>query len=307
MVSTALNASAASVLSRLKLELRADSVLWRRALHAGIQAAPEPWLRYSPPLFGLAFGAALGPERRAVRAALRRVLGPRPLAHELYDVARVFANYAWSLTDALLVGADRGFVATSRPVADWHFLGSLARGRGVIMATAQTAGWDVSGVCIHDRKLGHDVWILMAPEPNAAAREVSDDHRRRAGVRIVHVGDDPLASLPILRHLRNGGVVALKFDRVHGGMRTREVTICGERWRIPEGPLSLAALTGAPIVTSFTRRLGFLEYEIVNYPPIELPRRPSEDELQSAAQRMASYFESFVRAHPTQWFRFHEL
>lgn len=261
-------------------------------------------MRYCPPLFGLAFGAWLGPQRRAVLEALRRVLGRRPAAEELLNVAKVFANYAWSMTDAMLVGAERGYFATNRPVGDWYFLESLALGRGVIMATAQTAGWDVSGVCIHNRQLGREVWVVMAREPNEEAREVNDDLRRRAGVHIVHVGDDPLASLPILRHLRGGGVVALKFDRVHAGMRTRQVELCGAPWQIPEGPLSLAALTGAPIVTSFTRRLGFLEYEIVNYPPIHLPRRPSEDELQAAADTMAGYFESFVRAHPTQWFRF---
>src|SRR5690606_19741428 len=132
----------------------------------------------------------------------------------------------------------------------------LARGKGVIVATAQTAGWDVGGACIHNRQLGREVLVLMAAEPNAAAREVSDEHRRRAGLRIMHVGDDPLASLPILRHLRQGGLVALKFDRIYQGMRTREVTFCGAPWRIPEGPFSLASLTGAPIVTSFTRRLG---------------------------------------------------
>lgn len=282
-----------------------DSAFLRRAFHAGVQYGPDAWVRYSPPVFGVAFGAMLGDKRRAVRSALRRILGPRPATEELRDVAEVFANYAWSMTDAMLVGADRGYYATSRPVDDWHFLGSLAKG-GVILASAQTAGWDVGGACIQNRQLGREVWVVMAREPNEKAREVSDEHRRRTGLRIVHVGDDPLSSLPILRHLRGGGVVALKFDRVHPGMRTRTVSLFGAPWQVPEGPLSLASLTGVPIVTSFTRRLGFLEYEIVNYPPIYLSRRPSDAELQAAAQTMIDHFAAFVKAHPTQWFRFHD-
>jgi KDO2-lipid IV(A) lauroyltransferase len=68
--------------------------------------------------------------------------------------------------------------------------------------------------------------------------------------------------------------------------------------------LSLAALTGAPIVPVFTRRLGFLEYELINHPPIHLPRRPSPAELDAAAQSLAGALESFVRMHPTHWVRF---
>jgi KDO2-lipid IV(A) lauroyltransferase len=87
-------------------------------------------------------------------------------------------------------------------------------------------------------------------------------------------------------------------------MRTRAVRFLGHSWQIPEGPLSLAALTGAPILPVFTRRLGFLEYEALVHPAIRLPRRPTQDQLDGAAQRMAGDLEAYVRAHPTQWFRF---
>ena len=89
-------------------------------------------------------------------------------------------------------------------------------------------------------------------------------------------------------------------------MRSREVTFLGEPWRIPEGPLSLASLTGAPIVPVFTRRLGFLEYQAINCPPIYIPRKPTEEQLVEAAQTLTGHLEQFVRTHPTHWFRFQE-
>ena len=287
----------------LRGAFKADSQLWRRAMHAGVQYGPDPWVRYSPPVFGVAFGAALDGPRRAVLETLRKVHGPRPYLEEMRDVAEVFANFAWSMTDGMLIGAERGYCATGRPVGDWHVLSSAARGRGVIMATAHTAGWDVGGIFLKTAQ-PREVWVVMEREPNQAARELHDAARERAGMKVIHVGDDPLASLPLLRHLRSGGVVALKFDRIHRGMRTRKVDFLGEPWRVPEGPLSLASLSGAPIVPVLTRRLGFLEYEVINHPPIYLPRRPSEAELDAAAGRLASSLESFVRAHPTHWFRF---
>src|SRR5690606_39326217 len=96
--------------------------------------------------------------------------------------------------------------------------------------------------------------LAMQRERDPEARAIQDAARQRAGVQVVHIGDGPLDGLPLLDHLRRGGVVAMQIDRVPPGMRSREVTFRGERWRAPEGPLTLAALSGAPILPVFTRR-----------------------------------------------------
>jgi KDO2-lipid IV(A) lauroyltransferase len=295
------------VLGLLRNTFASDSLFWRRALYAGVQHGPDAWVRYSPPVFGVAFGAALAAPRRNVQKMLRRIHGPRPAHRELKEVAEVFANFAWSMTDALLLGAGRGYHVINRPIGDWYMLSSYARGQGVIAATAQTAGWDL-GAKMLDEVQPDQVLIVMEPEPNRMARELHDSARRRAGYRVLHVSaGDPLASLAALRHLTvNRGILALKFDRVVPGMRTREVTFCGEPWRIPEGPLRLAALSGAPIVPVLTRRLGFLEYQTINSPPIRVSRRPSQAELDDAAQQLAGSLEAFVKEHPAHWFRFTE-
>jgi KDO2-lipid IV(A) lauroyltransferase len=104
--------------------------------------------------------------------------------------------------------------------------------------------------------------------------------------------------------LRKGAVVAMQIDRIPPGIRSREVRFLGGEGRAPEGPLTLAALSGAPILPVFTRRLGFMQYEAVVAPAIHLPRRPSQAELDAAAQVMMSAMESFIVAYPTQWFHF---
>ena len=96
----------------------------------------------------------------------------------------------------------------------------------------------------------------------------------------------------------------MKFDRSHPGMRCRRVRFLGDPWQVAEGPLQLAALSGAPIVPVFTRRLGFMTYQLINMPPIHLPRRPDDGVVDRAAQRLATALEGFVRAYPTHWFRF---
>jgi len=260
-------------------------------------------VRYSPPFFGLAFGLALPDARRAVRDNLRMVRGPVPPLQELRQVAEVFTNFASSMTEAMLIGSDRGYRAINHPVDDCHYRQCYAQGRGVIMAAAQTSGWDIGGTVLGLAQ-ADDVLVVMERENNATAAALHDLTRERQGVRLVHAGSDPLAPLALLKHLRRGGTVALKFDRVGHGMRTRETQLFGRRWAMPEGLFRLASVSGAPIVPAFTRRLGFLEYELRSYPAIALPRRPSEQQLDAATKTLAGHLEGFVRSHPTHWLRF---
>jgi phosphatidylinositol dimannoside acyltransferase len=95
-------------------------------------------------------------------------------------------------------------------------------------------------------------------------------------------------------------------DRVPPGMRSRPVELFGAPWRVPEGLLRLAAASGAPILPIFTRRIAFMEYRSEVAPPVRLPRKPTEAELDVAAQHLAGALERFVRRHPTQWFHFEE-
>jgi KDO2-lipid IV(A) lauroyltransferase len=146
--------------------------------------------------------------------------------------------------------------------------------------------------------------VVMQRERDPAARAIQDEARARAGVKVVHIGDAALDALPLIAHLRRGAVIAMQIDRVPPGMRSRRVSFLGAPWQAPEGPITLAALSGAPILPIFMHRLGFLHYEAVVSPPIWLPRRPTEAERSAAAAQMVGAMERFLRAHPTQWFHF---
>ena len=98
--------------------------------------------------------------------------------------------------------------------------------------------------------------------------------------------------------------MALQLDRVPPGMKVRRVMLMGSPGAIPEGPLRLAAASGAPIFPLFSARTGYREYLIDARRPIFLPRRPSESELDAVAQTLADELGRFLRAHPTQWFDF---
>jgi lauroyl/myristoyl acyltransferase len=285
--------------------LALDSVFWRRLAQFGATRAPAWFVRWSPPVLGAAVAVAMPNVRRTISAQLARARGPAGRVRNAIDVVQTFASYASCLTEVLSTGSKNGGTPEAVVHRDPRVEAHLAAGGGVIFATAHTAGWETMGPLLA-RDHNVRVMVVMQPERDPAARELNDLAREaQGGVRIVHVGDDPLASLPLLRHLRDGGVVALQMDRVPPGMSARAVTLFGSPGAIPEGPLRLAQLAGVPIVPAFSLRTGHRRYAVYIGEPVTVPRRADDKVLDKAAQQIADAFGVFVRAHPTQWFPFH--
>lgn len=282
--------------------MRIQGLFWRRLAYLGARYGPEPWLRFSPPFFGVAIGAMLPSLRRTVRGNLRSIHGKRSVLSENLDVARTFASYAGCLAESLASERPRAKRARRR-VLDPELLEILNRPGGLILATAHVGAWDAAAPLLTD-DLSRPVMIVMRAEADADARRFHDEVRRRSGVRVVHVGAHPLDALPILHHLRDGGVVAIQVDRVPPGARSVQVPLFGEPFQLPVGPFAIAGMAQVPILPLFVRRVGFMDYEFSHGETIQVSARPSAGELESVARRAALEIERFVRAHPTQWFHF---
>jgi KDO2-lipid IV(A) lauroyltransferase len=219
----------------------------------------------------------------------------------MHDVFRTFATYASCLAETL--SADRWTPPAVTVRGNHHLDRALGEGRGLVVVTAHTAGWEVVGACLaRDRNV--PVTIVVEAESDALSSTIQDGARAAHGVGIVHAGRDPLSVLPLIHHIRRGGVVALQMDRVPVGMSTIDVKLFGVSSTIPAGPVRLAALTGAPIVPAFASRRGFRSYEVWVGEAVRLNRLPDPVEVSLAAQHLALAMEQFVQSHPTQWFHF---
>ncbi len=260
-------------------------------------------IEHSPKLFGTAFALALPETRARVRRNLRRVKGKRGYFSEQRDILQTFNSYAACLAESL--GIDRPDARGTQLTVEGegHLQGALSAGHGAILVTAHIGPWD-SAARLLAKNFRADVLVVMLAEPDEQARRVHDAVRQRGGVRVVHVGEHPLDGLPLLRHVRQGGMVAVQIDRAAPGGRGLDVELFGSAERIPEGPFRLAALSGAPIVPIFAHRVGYFRYEFSIAPPIWLNRRASAQELQAAAAVAAGTMQSFISRHPTEWFHF---
>jgi KDO2-lipid IV(A) lauroyltransferase len=280
---------------------RRESAILRRLAHWGALSGPRPFLQYSPAPIGALFGLALPEVRRRVVRNLRRVHGPRAAFVEQLEAVQTVANYAACFAEA--IGSQRRDAEPRVHVHGQERLhAALSRG-GAILVTAHVGPWDLAAQLL-GTSVGADVVIVMEREANEAARRLQDKYRSERGLKVLHVGQHPTDALPLIAHLKRGGVAALQLDRAPPSGRVVEVPLFGEPFAVPEGPFVLASLSGAQVVPVFARRLGFFEYELRISEPISLGRRPSPEELRQSAVRAVGAMEAFVRDCPTQWFHF---
>ena len=280
-----------------------DGMLWRRLARLGAAHGPSWFVEYSPPLIGLCAALALPRSRRQVSANLRRIRGSVGKLREMQDVAETFASYAGCIAEVLSNGSKNADLPDLEVTGRPHMERALEKGKGVIVVTAHTAGWEIVGPVFRKHR-GLDVVMVMEAERDGRARDLQDDLRRGTGLEVAHVGSDPFASLPFLRRLRDGAAIAIQIDRVPDGMRGIPVRMFGGPHEVPEGPLRLAQLSGAPIVPIFCARLGYRSYFAEVFEAVHVPRRPEPEQLETGAQKMADAMSDFVVRHPTQWFNF---
>jgi KDO2-lipid IV(A) lauroyltransferase len=280
-----------------------ESAFLRRLALAGVRHGPAWFVRYSPPVIGTFFALALPQERRRVREALRRVLGPRAAYLESRDVLRTFRDYAACLAEGL--GAERREAAEARVEVrgQEHLTNVLASGHGAVLVTAHVGPWDVAARLLSTMPGAHVV-IVMVAEPDGRARALHDEVRRRSGVEVLSVGTTPLDALPLLRHLRQGGIAAFQLDRPAPSTRSLEARLFGRPFAVPEGPFRIAALARVPVLPLFAARAGYFSYAIEIGEPLTCPNPATDPDLERVARRSVECMEHFIAAHPTQWFDF---
>ena len=289
-------------MSRSASPLREGAFL-RQLAHWGALRGPREFVRLSPRPIGAAFGLAVPEVRRRVVRNLRRIHGRRrPLLDEL-QAFETLANYASCFAEAIASGRDdtapRVTVHGERRLSE-----AVARG-GVIVVTAHVGPWELTAQQL-GRALKAEVMLVMQRETNTEAGELQDYHRSERGLKVLHVGAHPTDALPLIAHLKQGGVAAMQLDRVPPNGRVIEVPLFGERFAVPEGPFRLASLSGALIVPVFARRLGFFEYELSIAEAVGLERRPSAEQLKVAAGQAIAAMQAWIERNPTQWFHFSE-
>jgi KDO2-lipid IV(A) lauroyltransferase len=122
--------------------------------------------------------------------------------------------------------------------------------------------------------------------------------RSSKGLKLIPV-DGPL--LPLIRTLKQGGVVGLAGDRDITGSG-RVTSFFGYPARLPEGHIRLALKAKVPLVLGFSRRNPDYTYSAYFLPPYwPVPAATEEEQIEAGCQFVVHELEKAIRQTPEQW------
>jgi Kdo2-lipid IVA lauroyltransferase/acyltransferase len=274
-----------------------------RAAEVALRLVPLEWAR----LFGRAVGrmsCVFDRRHRSVAEAnVAWALGLGPAEARRF-VRRVYSNFgATSVEVALLphILRRRKFGDFFRAEGTEHLRAALERGKGAIVITAHLGNWEFSGLAL--AQVAGSVLSVARPLDNPLLDAYVRRARENLGQQIV---DREGALKPIVRHLRQNGVVGILIDQNQhsGGVF---VDFFGRLASTVPTPAYLALKYDVPVLAGYSYRpgRGFAHVGHID-PPFELIRTGDlEADVAVNTALFTRRIESYVREHPDQWFWLH--
>jgi lauroyl/myristoyl acyltransferase len=268
-----------------------------------VRRLPEPVAGSLGVVFGLLYWRLDARRREALRANLRKVLGPSATPAELERVVRRgFVSYARYWAEAFqLERLNQAQILRRTTIQGREYIDqALAGGHGAIFATPHVGNWDAGAAWLVAS--GYKLTTVVERLEPTELFERFVAYRRALGMEILPLDDGSESLRGLLRALRAGRLVALVCDRDLTG-HGLAVRMFGDTVTLPGGPASLALKTGAPLLPCSVyhdRRLG--HWVAVVHPPVRL--QPSGDQRVDAlalTQLLATEFERLIRQAPEQW------
>jgi len=263
---------------------------WIIALVMTLHARPKRAIARN---LGRVLGAT--PESRRVRRAVREML--RHFAYYWVDLFR-FAQLPPERLRSLIVGANDEALAP--------LLAASEAGERRILVTAHLGNWELGAVLAG--RVGLPLSVVYVPDAFGEAEHFRSLLRSFGDVEEIPIRPrETFASLPILRALGDGRIIALQGDRDFND-RGVELPFFGRPASFPPGPFHLARMTGARLVPVFIAYTRELRFEIELGAPIAVERTTDRDgDVRRALAEWVSVLEDAVRRWPTQWYTFYEF
>jgi KDO2-lipid IV(A) lauroyltransferase len=261
-----------------------------------------------PRWFTVTVARALGPlawriDRRragALRANLSHVLGPAATPDELDRLGRrAFVHTLQSVFDLLRVPVLRRHITRLVEFDAGPLDRTLAAGRGVVVATAHIANWDLSGAFI--AALGYPISAVVEPVPGGWMKTF-DRYRRATAMQTIPIPD----TVALRDAVRAGRVIALVADRDLTGSGITCPAFDSSR-SYPRGPAYYALRNRVPVavgIINFQDRPGRPPYFVRVEPLHFQPSGRLGDDVEALTRLIAATLNSWIARYPDQWLVF---
>jgi KDO2-lipid IV(A) lauroyltransferase len=183
-----------------------------------------------------------------------------------------------------------------------HYTAAHARGKGVLLVTPHLGNWEFGGAFLVEK--GYRLLVLTQAEPDAELTKIRQASRARWGVETLVVGNDPFASVEIIKCLQAGATVALLVDRPPPATAVT-VELFGRPFLASIAAAELARVSGCAILpVVMVRRPDGYDARIspeIPYRRADIGDRAGRIRL---TQEIVRAFEPAIRQNISQWFHF---
>ncbi|HUG95511.1 MAG TPA: hypothetical protein VMK30_05150 [Pleomorphomonadaceae bacterium] len=286
------------------MSLRPGGLVLRAGLELGdalVGLLPDRAAYALADMLGLAWYRFAAARRRLVAANLARVIaasGGQVSGKELRRLVRAafVAHARYYLEVVRLPRHGRRDIDKMLVLDDAAGFEALARTGGVIGVSAHFGNFEPAAIWLasHGLRWLAPIERIEPPELFAYLRS-----RRGAG----SVGGEmvpPPAGRRVLSALRHGEVVGIAADRDVLGSG-REVSFFGHPARVPDGPATLAVLTGAPVVVGTLRRTAPNRFAARTDLVAWTPTGNRGSDVAALTQRITDVLADHIARAPEQW------
>ncbi|ADQ15547.1 lysophospholipid acyltransferase family protein [Halanaerobium hydrogeniformans] len=176
---------------------------------------------------------------------------------------------------------------------------ALEENKGVIIYSAHLGNWELLGALLAIK--GYKINSIAKEQKNSLFDQKINEIRRGIGIGIIPKG---LAVRKAFKALRKNEIVALLGDQ-DARSKGWKMNFFGRPASVFLGAVQFAQRTGAPIVPIFFHRQGWLEHELICYPPIKIAADSSEAELKVELKRLLDLTEKEIERSPEDWMWLH--
>lgn len=177
-----------------------------------------------------------------------------------------------------------------------NFEKAMAKGRGVLVATAHLGDWELSAHA--HALLSGPMYVVVRPLDNPWLDRLVERRRTLAGNRII---DKKQFARGILKALSANQAVGILIDQNTSADQGVFVDFFGIPACSHAGLPRLAAHSGAPVIAGF----ALWDEQEKRYVLRFYPEIPMSGDIRADAARLQSFLEDIIRRHPEQWLWVH--
>ncbi len=264
---------------------------------------PEAWAKRGSLFLADIAWRRQGGRVQVLEGNLARVLGPgadgKSIRAASREVMRRYARYWLEIFRLPVLPVDRLVEGMEDAAGVELVLGTVASGRGVVIALPHMGNWDQAGAWIIARGAGSFTTVMERLNPESVYQRFVA-FREGLGMEVLPASGGTRPFGVLAQRLRAGKIVILPADRDVTGNGI-EVEFFGETAKMMAGPAALAVLTGAALLPA---SLWFTDDGWGVHIGGEIPL-PSEgtrsQKIAAMTQEVARFFESEIRQHPCDW------